>query len=377
MTSEPVLDAWDIERYSRHLLLEPVGIAGQLKLKASAVLVVGAGGLGSPVLAYLAAAGVGRIGIVDFDRVDASNLQRQIIHGSSDVGRPKVESARDHILSINSRCQVDVFDHALTRDNALAVMAPYDLVVDGTDNFPTRYLANDAAVILGKPYVYGSIFKFEGQVSVFNHDGGPNYRDLYPEPPHPDQVPSCSEGGVLGVLPGVIGCIQATEALKILLGKGTTLSGRLLLYDALEMRFRELTVRPDPGTSPITELIDYPEFCGHPPGNSGESFERMTATEVAAKLDSGWTPFVLDVRKEPEAAIVRLAFADARITHTALDGRTGELPTDRDSLVPCKHGRRTASAAANLKAAGFDRVVSMEGGIHAWALDVDQDLPTS
>ena len=379
MSEPPTLDAPEIIRYSRHLLLDEVGVEGQLKLKAAAILVVGAGGLASPALAYLAAAGIGRIGIVDFDRVELSNLQRQIIHGSEDVGRLKVESARDYILRINPHCQVDVMNKALTSDNALTVMAPYDLVIDGTDNFPTRYLTNDAAVILGKPYVYGSIFKFEGQVSVFNHEGGPNYRDLYPQPPPPGLVPSCAEGGVLGVLPGIIGCIQATEALKILLGLGSTLSGRLLLYDALQMRFRELAVRPDPGAEPITALIDYDQFCAPAPGTahaSKEGFERISATEVSDLLQAGWTPFVLDVRRAPEAAIVQLAFTDMRIDQAELKHGLDALPKGRDILAYCKTGNRSAKAAATLGAAGFGRVVSMEGGIHAWAVEVDTALPT-
>ena len=260
----PALTPDEIARFSRHLILDEVGMEGQRKLKGSSVLCIGTGGLGSPLLMYLAAAGVGRIGIVDFDVVDASNLQRQVLHGTASVGRPKVQSAAERIKDINPHVQIDIYEEALTSDNALDIVRPYDVVVDGTDNFPTRYLVNDACVILGKPNVYGSIFKFEGQASVFNYQGGPNYRDLYPEPPPPGLVPSCAEGGVLGILPGVIGCIQATETIKILLGKGDTLSGRLLLYDALGMTFRQLKLRRDPNLKPITELIDYQQFCGMP-----------------------------------------------------------------------------------------------------------------
>ncbi|MEE2751010.1 MAG: molybdopterin-synthase adenylyltransferase MoeB, partial [Myxococcota bacterium] len=260
----PELSNAEIARYSRHLILDEVGLDGQRRLKGSSVLCVGTGGLGSPLLMYLAAAGVGRIGIVDFDVVDESNLQRQVLHGSSTVGQPKVKSAEGRLKDINPFLQLDLFEEPLTSENALRILEPYDVVVDGTDNFPTRYLVNDACVILGKPNVYGSIFKFEGQATVFNYEGGPNYRDLYPEPPPPGLVPSCAEGGVLGILPGVIGCIQANETIKILLGVGTSLSGRLLLYDALNMKFRELKLRRDPDAKPIETLIDYQQFCGIP-----------------------------------------------------------------------------------------------------------------
>ncbi|MEY3303536.1 MAG: molybdopterin biosynthesis protein, partial [Cyanobacteriota bacterium] len=254
----------DYERYSRHLILPEVGVEGQKRLKAASVLCIGTGGLGAPLLLYLAAAGIGRIGIVDFDVVDTSNLQRQVIHGTSWVGKPKIESAKARILEINPHCQIDLYNTQLSSANALEIMAPYDIVVDGTDNFPTRYLVNDACVLLNKPNVYGSIFRFEGQATVFNYEGGPNYRDLYPEPPPPGLVPSCAEGGVLGILPGIIGVIQATETVKIILGQGNTLSGRLLLYDALKMTFRELKLRPNPVRPVIEELIDYQMFCGIP-----------------------------------------------------------------------------------------------------------------
>jgi adenylyltransferase/sulfurtransferase len=373
----------EIARYSRHLILEEVGMAGQQKLKDSAVLCVGTGGLGSPLLLYLAAAGVGRIGVVDFDVVDASNLQRQVIHGTSSVGKRKVISARDRILDINPNVQVDLFEEPLTSENALRIGAPYDVIVDGTDNFPTRYLVNDACVLLGKPNVYGSIFRFEGQASVFNFEGGPNYRDLYPEPPPPGLVPSCAEGGVLGVLPGLVGMIQATETIKILLGIGTTLSGRLLLFDALGMKFRELRLRKDPDAPKIERLIDYEQFCGVPKGDKpreeapvvqSEAFGRISVEEADRRLKAGWKPFVLDVRNASEAAIVRFAFADALIPHTEVAARLAEIPKDREILVHCKLGGRSSQAAAVLAQAGY-RVVNLEGGIVGWAKQVDPSMP--
>jgi sulfur-carrier protein adenylyltransferase/sulfurtransferase len=360
----PPLDSWELARYSRHLLLDEVGAEGQQKLKDAKVLCIGAGGLGSPVLLYLAAAGVGRIGIVDFDVVEESNLQRQVIHGSAAVGRSKLASAKARILDINPRCAVDLFETALTSENALEILGPYDVVVDGSDNFPTRYLANDACVILGKPYVYGSIFKFEGQASVFNYDGGPNYRDLYPQPPPPGLVPSCAEGGVLGILPGVIGAIQATETVKILLGKGTSLSGRLLLYDALEMSFREVRLGRDPEAPVIDELIDYDQFCGVP---SRKQFVSVTAAELVERRAAGWMPFVLDVRREDEAAQVALPLTDHRITHKEVGEHLGEIPRDRDVLVYCKSGARSQTAIGTLAAAGFTRLFQLEGGITAWS----------
>ena len=375
----------EISRYSRHLILDEVGMAGQLKLKQSAVLCIGTGGLGSPLLLYLAAAGVGRIGIVDFDVVDASNLQRQVIHGTASVGKRKVVSARERIHDINPFVQVDIYEEPFTSENALRIAKDYDVVVDGTDNFPTRYLVNDACVILGKPNVYGSIFKFEGQASVFNYQGGPNYRDLYREPPPPGLVPSCAEGGVLGVLPGIIGTIQATETLKVLLGVGTTLSGRLLLFDALKMQFRELKLRKDPEAPVIDRLIDYDQFCGIPgrpvagsreehPGMAGD-FRRLTVQEVASRRAEGWNPFVLDVRGPSEAQIVRFDWADALIPHTEVAARLAEIPRDREILVHCKLGGRSAQAAAVLAAAGFD-AVNLEGGITAWAKQVDPRMAT-
>ena len=377
----PELTHEEIARYSRHLILDEVGMEGQRKLKAAKVLCIGTGGLGSPLLMYLAAAGVGRIGIVDFDVVDASNLHRQVIHGTASVGMAKVDSAKARIHDINPNVVVDVFEVPLTADNALEIMEPYDVVVDGTDNFPTRYLVNDACVLLGKPNVYGSIFKFEGQATVFNYQGGPNYRDLYPEPPPPGLVPSCAEGGVLGILPGIIGVIQATETVKILLGQGTTLSGRLVLYDALNMKFRELKLRRDPQAKPITELIDYEWFCGLKTDATEEetpveSFERQSVTQIKARIDEGWAPYVLDVRRPHEAEIVALAFADRLQPHDQLASIADELPRDRDILVHCKLGGRSARACATLAELGFTRLVNMEGGITAWATEIDTSLPT-
>lgn len=374
----------EIARYSRHLILDEVGIEGQTRLKNSAVLCIGTGGLGSPLLMYLAAAGVGRIGIVDFDVVDASNLQRQIIHGTASIGKRKVLSAKERILDINPFVEVELYEEPFTSDNAERIVRGYDVVVDGTDNFPTRYLVNDVCVLLGKPNVYGSIFKFEGQASVFNFEGGPNYRDLYPEPPPPGLVPSCAEGGVLGVLPGLIGTIQATETLKILLGKGTTLSGRLLLLDAMTMKFRELKLRKDPDAKPITTLIDYDQFCGVPKAEhgkkeeaptAGDGFARLTAAEVQARRAAGWAPYVLDVRGVSEWNIVHFDWMDALIPHTEIAGRLAEIPKDREILVHCKLGGRSAMAAKVLADAGY-RVTNLEGGIVGWAKEIDPGMPT-
>ncbi|MFM6357117.1 MAG: molybdopterin-synthase adenylyltransferase MoeB, partial [Planktothrix sp.] len=302
----------DYERYSRHLILPEVGLEGQKRLKAASVLCIGTGGLGSPLLLYLAAAGIGRIGIVDFDVVDHSNLQRQIIHGTSWVGKPKIESAKNRILEINPSCQVDLYNTRISSENALDLLRPYDVVVDGTDNFPTRYLVNDACVLLNKPNVYGSIFRFEGQATVFNYEGGPNYRDLYPEPPPPGMVPSCAEGGVLGILPGIIGVIQATETVKIIIGKGRTLSGRLLLYNSLDMTFRELKLRPNPERPVIEKLIDYEQFCGIPQAKEQEAKQKMdipemTVQELKQLIDSGADDFMLiDVRNPHEYEIAKI-----------------------------------------------------------------------
>src|SRR5690606_30990110 len=386
MSTLPELTKDEIARYSRHLILDEVGLEGQRKLKAGSVLCVGTGGLGAPLLLYLAAAGVGRIGIIDFDVVDESNLQRQVIHGTSKIGIKKVESAKERIRDINPFIQVDLYEEPLKSHNALRILEPYDVVVDGTDNFPTRYLVNDACVILGKPNVYGSIFQFEGQASVFNYDGGPQYRDLYPEPPPPGLVPSCAEGGVLGVLPGIIGCIQANETLKILLGVGETLAGRLLIFDALRMRFRELKLRKDPNAKPITELIDYEEFCGIPQarhaaqeaaGSAGTSngIHRITVREAKKRLDEGWKPYILDVRKPHEAQIAKLDFADRLQPHEEILAIASELPKDRDILIHCKVGGRSLRAAEALAQAGFTRLFNLEGGITAWAQEIDPSLP--
>lgn len=381
----PDLTNDEIARYSRHLILDEVGMEGQRKIKGGSVLCIGTGGLGSPLLLYLAAAGVGRIGIVDFDVVDESNLQRQVIHGTSSVGKPKVVSAAERIRDINPNVQIDIFEEPLNSENALEILKPYDVIVDGTDNFPTRYLVNDACVILGKPNVYGSIFKFEGQASVFNYKGGPNYRDLYPEPPPPGLVPSCAEGGVLGILPAVIGSIQATETLKILLGVGTTLSGRLMLYDALNMRFRELKLRRDPAAKPITELIDYEQFCGMPANDHetqetdmSNAFHSISVTEAKSKLDAGWKPYVLDVRKPHEADIVKLDFADRLQPHESVASIVAELPTEGDILVHCKMGGRSAMAIQTLIRSGIDgsRLYNLDGGITGWAQQIDRSLPT-
>jgi len=380
----PHLSHDDVARYSRHLLLGEVGVEGQRRLKGASVLCVGAGGLGSPLLLYLAAAGVGRIGIVDHDVVDASNLQRQIIHGTGTLGRSKLDSAKARILDIHPTCQVDLYPVAIKAHNALDLIAPYDVVIDGTDNFPTRYLVNDACCILGKPNVYGSIFKFEGQASVFNYRGGPNYRDLYPEPPPPGLVPSCAEGGVLGVLPGVIGCIQATETIKILLGQGTSLSGRLLLYDALSMRFRELKLRVDTHAPAITELIDYEQFCGVADITEGamaadqeEGFARLDVQAVHDKMQAGWAPVWVDVRKPHEWDVVKLDEAHHFIPHEQViaEGLPG-VDKNAPVVLQCRSGGRSAKAAKALVAMGFTDVTNLEGGINGWVKAFRTDLPT-
>lgn len=377
----------DYERYSRHLILPEVGVDGQKRLKAASVLCIGSGGLGSPLLLYLAAAGIGRIGLVDFDVVDFSNLQRQIIHGTSWVGKPKIESAKNRILEINPFCQVDLHETRLSSENALEIIKDYDIVVDGTDNFPTRYLTNDACVLLDKPNVYGSIFRFEGQATVFNYEGGPNYRDLYPEPPPPGMVPSCAEGGVLGVLPGVIGTIQATETIKIILGKPSTLNGRLLLYDALGMKFRELKLRPNPVRPVIEKLIDYEQFCGIPQAAEAEAeqqnnMEEMTVTELKALLDSDADDYVLiDVRNPHEYEIASIPGATL-IPLPEIETGTGasqvkELVTDGKRLIAhCKMGGRSATALTILKnTVGIDGT-NVKGGIRAWSEEVDSSVPT-
>lgn len=368
----------EVARYSRHLLLPEVGVCGQERLKAGSVACVGTGGLGSPLLMYLAAAGVGRIGIIDHDRVEASNLQRQVLHGTGTLGWPKVRSAASRLADLNPHVVVETHEAQLTSANALELLAGYDVIVDGTDNFPTRYLVDDACVLLGKPNVYGSIFRFEGQASVFNHQGGPTYRDLYPEPPPPGLVPSCAEGGVLGVLPGIIGTIQATEAIKILLGEGTTLSGRLLLFDALAMAFRELQLSRDPDRAPVTELIDYEQFCAGPAAPPTPAPQGLTPTDFVARRDGGWCPFLLDVRAHHEADIVSLPGTDRLVPHTSVAEVVAELPGDRDIVVVCRSGVRSAKAIAVLREAGFDpaRLWNLDGGVLAWAEQLDPSMPT-
>ena len=373
----------EIARFSRHLILPEVGMEGQKRLKGASVLCVGTGGLGSPLLLYLAAAGVGRLGIVDFDVVDHSNLQRQVIHGTSWVGKPKIESAKARIHEINPHCQVDLYETALTSENALEIIRPYDIVCDGTDNFPTRYLVNDACVLLGKPNVYGSIFRFEGQATVFNLDAeSPNYRDLFPEPPPPGLVPSCAEGGVVGVLPGIIGVIQATEAVKIITGIGTTLSGRLLLFDALKMSFRELKLRPSPERPVIDKLIDYQEFCGvggtAPGQEEAGAVETISVGELKTLLDSGGDDIVLlDVRMPQEAEIATIPGAvlvplDQIENGTAIE-QVRELTAGKRLYAHCKLGGRSAKALIALKREGIEGT-NVPGGIDAWSQAIDPSV---
>jgi sulfur-carrier protein adenylyltransferase/sulfurtransferase len=372
----------EVARYSRHLMLPEVGMEGQLKLKQSKVALIGAGGLGAPLGLYLAAAGVGRIGIVDFDVVDASNLQRQVIHGTKDIGRKKLDSAAESMLDINPNLKVDKFDAGLTSENALEILKDYDIVVDGTDNFPTRYLVNDACVLLRKPNVYGSIFRFEGQATVFSYEDGPCYRCLYPEPPPPGLVPSCAEGGVLGILPGMIGVIQATETVKLILGIGETLKNRLLLYDALSMRFRELKLRRDRncpvcGDHPtVTKLIDYQEFCGirssatQPAAAAGA----IDATELKVKLDRGDRFTLIDVREPYEYQIARIPGAKL-IPLGELPKRLKELDPEAEIVAHCRSGARSQKAVDLLKQNGFQKARNMTGGILAWSDKVDPTVP--
>jgi len=374
----------EYERYSRHIILPEVGLDGQKKLKAASVLCIGTGGLGSPLLLYLAAAGIGRIGIVDFDIVDQSNLQRQIIHGQSWVGKPKIESARNRILEINPYCQVDLYETRLSSENALDIVKDYDVVVDGTDNFPTRYLVNDACVLLNKPNVYGSIFRFEGQATVFNYQEGPNYRDLYPEPPPPGMVPSCAEGGVLGVLPGIIGTIQANETIKVILGTGNTLSGRLLLYNALDMTFRELKLRPNPVRPVIDKLIDYEQFCGIPQAQQEAEKEKagiaeMTVTELKQILDSGAKDvLLLDVRNPNEYEIASIPGAVLVPLPDIENGKGVDkvkgLLNGHKLIAHCKMGGRSAKALGILKEHGIEGI-NVKGGITAWSREVDPSVP--
>ncbi len=374
----------EILRYSRHLIMPEVAMDGQLKLKQAKVLMVGTGGLGAPLGLYLAAAGVGRIGLVDFDVVDHTNLQRQVIHGTKDVGRKKLDSAHDRMADINPHIQIDRHELALTSENAFDVIRDYDIVVDGTDNFPTRYLVNDACVLLGKPNVYGSIFRFEGQATVFAYEGGPCYRCLYPEPPPPGLVPSCAEGGVLGILPGTIGVIQATETVKLILGVGEPLVGRLLLYDALAARFRELKLRKNPdcpvcGEKPtIKELIDYHEFCGVPRDEEaaarGPAQYEIDPTEVQARFERGDRFVLLDVRESHELQICSLP-QFKHIPLGELPKRIHELDTADEIVTACKMGMRSARAAAFLRQSGFGKVKNMRGGTNLWAQKVDPSMP--
>jgi adenylyltransferase/sulfurtransferase len=380
----PELSHDEIHRYSRHLLIPDVGLEGQKRLKASSVLVVGTGGLGSPVALYLAAAGVGRIGLVDYDVVDFSNLQRQIIHGESRLGDLKVDSARDRMLDLNPEIQVDVHNQIFTSENAFKIAEPYDLIIDGTDNFPTRYLVNDLCVLTGKTNIYGSIFRFDGQASVFDARIGPCYRCLFPEPPPPGLVPSCAEGGVLGVLPGTIGSIQATEALKVLLGIGEPLIGKLLLYDALDMSFQTVKLQKNPdckvcGSDPeVTELIDYEAFCGvpahdHDEGSAGQGWD-ISPTALHEKLENGEELRLIDVREPHELEISELEEAEL-IPLGQLASRLSDLDSADEFVLFCKSGTRSTRALEILGSAGFKKIKNLKGGINAWAQEIDPDLP--
>ncbi|WP_017627323.1 adenylyltransferase/sulfurtransferase MoeZ [Nocardiopsis chromatogenes] len=375
----------EVRRYSRHLIIPDVGMDGQKRLKNAKVLVVGAGGLGSPALLYLAAAGVGTLGIIDFDVVDESNLQRQVIHGQSDVDRPKAVSARDSIREVNPNVEVVLHEERLDSDNAFRIFEPYDLVVDGTDNFATRYLVNDACVLLGKPYVWGSIYRFDGQASVFWSEHGPCYRCLYPEPPPPGMVPSCAEGGVLGVLCASIGSIQVNEAIKLLAGFGDPLVGRLMIYDALEMNYRSVKVRKDPecplcGKDPtITELIDYEEFCGTVSDEAQQAAAdaTITAAELKRMMDDGDDFQLVDVREKNEYEIVSIPGSVLIPKGEFLNGEAfAKLPQDKRIVLHCKSGARSAEALAALKGAGFSDAVHVGGGVLAWVKQVDPSLPT-
>jgi adenylyltransferase/sulfurtransferase len=372
----------EILRYSRHLIMPEVGMDGQLKLKQAQVLLIGAGGLGAPLGLYLAAAGVGRLGIVDFDVVDFTNLQRQITFSTKDVGRKKAEAAKDRLSAMNPDIQIDTFDTRLTSENALDLFKDFDIIVDGTDNFPTRYLVNDACILLGKPNVYGSIFRFEGQVTVFGAPAGPCYRCLYPEPPPPGLVPSCAEGGVLGVLPGIVGSLQAMETIKLILGTGESLAGRLLLFDALAMRFRELKVRQNPAcpicgeNRTIDKLIDYEEFCGI----RGEEatvvttgIPEITPRELKTRLDRGDDLFILDVREPHEYQICNIN--GKLIPLGDLPKRVSELDSSREIVAHCRSGKRSADAVEFLQKAGFKKIWNLKGGILAWSDEVDPSMP--
>jgi len=376
----PELTTDDLSRYSRHLILPEVGMEGQQRLKAARVLCVGTGGLGSPLALYLTAAGIGTLGLVDFDVVDASNLQRQIIHSTKDIGRKKIDSAEEKLKALNPAINIVKHETMLTSANALDILKDYDIVADGTDNFPTRYLVNDACVLLGKPNAYGSIFRFEGQASVFATEEGPCYRCLYPEPPPPGLVPSCAEGGVLGILPGLVGVIQATEVIKLILGKGAPLIGRLLLVDALNMRFRELKLRKNPecpvcGTNPtVTKLIDYDHFCGIVPEtpqekNMKNGIPQISVKEFKARRDSGEDIFLLDVREPYEYQIAQIG--GTLIPQNDVPNRLAEIPRDREIVVQCRSGARSQRIAELLKQSGYTQVVNLAGGILAWADEID------
>ncbi|GAA4915134.1 adenylyltransferase/sulfurtransferase MoeZ [Streptomonospora salina] len=368
----------EVRRYSRHLIIPDVGMDGQKRLKNAKVLVVGAGGLGSPALLYLAAAGVGTLGVIDFDEVDESNLQRQVIHGQSDVGKPKAESARESIEEINPNTKVVLHQDHLDSDNALEIFEGYDLVLDGTDNFATRYLVNDACVLLNKPYVWGSIFRFDGQVSVFWNEYGPQYRDLYPEPPPPGMVPSCAEGGVLGVLCASIGSIMVNEAIKLICGIGDPLVGRLMIYDALEMTWKTVKVRKDPEGEPVTELIDYEAFCGQVSDEAERAAQgaTITAPELKDMMDKDEDFYLVDVREQHEYEIVNIPGAVLIPKGEFLNGEAfGKLPQDKRIVLHCKSGARSAEALGALKGAGFDSAVHVGGGVLAWVNQVDPSLP--
>jgi sulfur-carrier protein adenylyltransferase/sulfurtransferase len=376
----PELTTDDLSRYSRHLILPEVGMEGQRRLKAARVLCVGTGGLGSPLALYLTAAGIGTLGLVDFDVVDSSNLQRQIIHSTRDIGRKKIDSAEEKLSALNPAITIVKHETMLTSANALEILKGYDIVADGTDNFPTRYLVNDACVLLGKPNVYGSIFRFEGQASVFATEAGPCYRCLYPEPPPPGLVPSCAEGGVLGILPGLVGVIQATEVIKLILGKGDSLVGRLLLVDALNMRFRELKLRKNPecpvcGTNPtVTALIDYEHFCGIVPETPQEKnvkngIPQLTVKELKARRDAGEDIFLLDVREPYEVQIAQIG--GKVIPQNDVPQRLAEIPRDREIVVHCRSGARSQRIAEFLKQSGYQNVVNLAGGILAWSDEID------
>ncbi|MHA6798590.1 adenylyltransferase/sulfurtransferase MoeZ [Bounagaea algeriensis] len=369
----------EVARYSRHLIIPDVGVEGQKRLKNAKVLVIGAGGLGSPALLYLAAAGVGTLGVVEFDEVDESNLHRQVIHGQSDLGKSKSQSAKESIHEVNPFVQVNLHEAHLTTENSLDIFADYDLILDGTDNFATRYLVNDTAVLQGKPYVWGSIFRFEGQASVFWDQYGPNYRDLYPEPPPPGMVPSCAEGGVLGVLCASIGSIMVNEAIKLIVGIGETLLGRLMIYDALEMSYRTVKVRKDPNAEPVTQLIDYETFCGVVSDDAQQASAGSTITplELKEKFDNGEKFELVDVREPHEYEIVKIDGSTLIPKDRILSGEAlAELPQDRQVVLHCRTGGRSAEALAALHKAGFSDAVHVGGGVLGWANQVDTSLPT-